>query len=89
MEEVATLSAMPEKIRPSGYLQRTLRPADDHLARVLSHPSLNNTFLRQLQKRQRRLHSWHKTLTEFNRAFPAQTFSPPLHRQLVNVRATA
>ena len=89
MEEVATLSAMPEKIRPSGYLQRTLRPADDHLARVLSHPSLNNTFLRQLQKRQRRLHSWRKTLTEFNRAFPAQTFSPPLHRQLVNVRATA
>lgn len=89
MEEMATISAMPEQIRPTGYLQRTLRPADDHLARALSHTSLSDSLINQLRKRQSRMHGWRKTLTELNRVLPPQTFSPPLHRQTVNVRATA
>jgi hypothetical protein len=89
MEEIGALSAAPEKVRSLAYLQRTLRPADDHLGRILSRDTLANPLIHRLRKRQRRLHGWRKTLTEFNRAFPPQSFSQPLQRHILNARATA
>jgi hypothetical protein len=89
MEEVAMLSAMPDKLRPTGYLQRTLRPADDHLARVLSAHKIVPALAARLQKKRRKLHGWRKTLTELNRALPPQKFSPPLQWHFVKSQATA
>jgi hypothetical protein len=89
MEEVASLSAVPERLRPSGYLQRMLRPADDHLTRVLPQITAPPAIIKHLEQRRRRLHGWRRTLTEMNRSYPAQTFSTPLIRTSLHVRATA
>jgi hypothetical protein len=89
MEEVASLSAMPERIRATGYLQQMLRPADESLGRVLGEVNKSSLLLRPLEKRGRRLHGWRKTLTKMNSSYPAYTFSPALNRRIIHIRATA
>jgi hypothetical protein len=89
IEEVGSLSAIPDKLRPSGYLQQMLRPADDHLGRVLPQIRASKGMIKQFERRRRRQHGWRKTLTEMNRSYPVPTFCTPLNRRIVNVRATA
>lgn len=89
MEQVGLLSSTPEKLRPDGYLQRLLHPADDHLRRVLNSGIVPSLLVTRLEKRLRRLHGCRRTLTEMSRSNPPQTFSPALSRHVANIRVTA
>jgi hypothetical protein len=90
MEEIARLSAMPTSLRPSGYLQQILRPADDYLARVLTRLEGKRVALRKsLGTKNRRLHGCRKTLTAMQHSYPMQSVCTPFPHKAINVQVTA
>ncbi|MEY2536519.1 MAG: hypothetical protein QOG67_259 [Verrucomicrobiota bacterium] len=90
MEEIAELSAMPATLRPSGYLQQMLRPADEYLGRFLANLGNKYEFLQKaLAIKSRRLHGCRKTLTAMQSSYPMQSVCNPFPRKIVNIEATA
>jgi hypothetical protein len=90
MEEVNQLGAMPPALRPSGYLQQMLRPADEHLQRLVAGLGPQYAFLQKsLAARSRRLHGCRKTLTAMQTSHPIQSVCNPFPRQYINIKVTA
>jgi hypothetical protein len=90
MEEVNQLGAMPPSLRPSGYLQQMLRPADEHLQRLVAGLGPQHALLqRSLTVRSRRLHGCRKTLTAMQTSHPIQSVCNPFPRQHINIKVTA
>lgn len=69
LDEIARLSALPESMRPEGYLDQFLRPATDLLVKAASaEPTL--------QKTRSRLDSWRTSLSGLLIEGRPLTFSP-------------
>jgi hypothetical protein len=89
-EEVAQLSAMPATLRPSGYLQQMLRPADDYLGRLLVNVDDKADKLgKSLLAKSRRLHDRRKTLTAMQQSYPMESVCSPFPHKLLNIQVTA
>lgn len=90
IEEVNQLGAMPPSLRPSGYLQQMLRPADEYLLRLVAGLAPQYPFLQKtLAARSRRLHGCRKTLTAMQISHPVQSVCVPFPRQFINIKVTA
>jgi len=69
LDEIARLSALPESMRPEGYLDQYLRPATDLLVKAANaEPALQKTRLR--------LESWRTSLSSILIEGRPLTFSP-------------
>lgn len=74
IDEVNKLSAMPASLRPSGYLQQMLRPADEYLQRLVPHlESSFKSLAKPLVTKSRRLHGCRKTLTAMQTSHPIES----------------
>lgn len=90
MEEVAQVSATPAILRPSGYLQQMLRPADDQLERAVTNLHEEQEPLRKvLVKQKRRMHGRRKTLTAMHSSHPMQCACPPFPQKAANLQVSA
>jgi hypothetical protein len=88
MNEVARLSRVTPSLRPDDYLDQILRPATDHIGRVLMNDKLSDSIAATLKNKRRRLDGWRDTLGELSRE-SVESFSPPIERRIHRVKATA
>lgn len=90
IDEVNQLSAMPPSLRPSGFLQQMLRPADDYLQRLVPNLArLSETLAKTLLAKSRRMHGCRKTLTAMQTSHPIAAVCQPFHREIPNVKVSA
>jgi hypothetical protein len=82
LDEIARLSALPEAIRPDGYMDQFLRPATDMIVKAANaEPSL--------QKARSRLESWRTTLSGILTEERPRTFSPAPNGRRILLRRGA
>jgi hypothetical protein len=88
MIEVAGLSRVTPTLRASEYLEHTLRPATDNLARVLANAPISDALKAKLEKNRRKQDGWRATLGQMARS-PIRSFSRPIERRIQRVQVTA
>jgi hypothetical protein len=90
IEEVARVSAMPASVRPSGYLQQMLRPADEYLQQFVAGLSKEHeTLAEALAPRSRRLHGCRKTLTAMQTSHPMESVCSPFPARGSKIKVSA
>lgn len=90
IDEVNQLSAMPPSLRPSGFLQQMLRPADEYLQRLI--PNLTSqpeALAKTLSVKSRRLHGCRKTLTAMQTSHPVESVCHPFPGQFSKMKVSA
>jgi len=89
-EEINRLGAIPPSLRPSGYLQQILRPADEYLQRLVAGLTSQHAFLQKnLAAKSRRLHGCRKTLTAMQSSHPVDSVCNPFPAQSKNIKVSA
>jgi len=90
IEEVNRLGAMPASLRPSGYLQQILGPADEYIQRLVGALGDEHEILkRSLRPRSRRLHGCRKTLTSMQTSHPLKSVCNSFPCQFKKIKVSA
>jgi hypothetical protein len=88
MVEIDHLSKTPPSLRPNWYLEQILRPATDHIGRVLTNSDLPNDLRTALERSSTRQAGWRATFGEMSRR-GLPSISATFERRVQRKAATA